>query len=557
MAQGIQLERQHFCCLICLDLLKDPVTVPCSHSYCMSCIKDHLDNEDHGGIYSCPQCKQTFTPRPVLMKNNMLAFVVEALKNTGLQAAPADLCYAGPEDVACDVCSGKKLKAVKSCLQCFASYCEEHLKTHYEVAPLKKHKLVEASAKIQENICSRHQEAMKMFCRTDQRCICYLCSKDEHKGHDKVSAAAERSEKQRELGFTRTKIQHRIQEKEKDVRLFQQEEDSVNRSAENALRNTEKIFLELLRIIESGVSDVKEKIKSRQKTEAARFRTVREKVEQEIAGLRRKDAELEKLSRSEDHTYFLLNYPALSHLSKSQDPPSVRVRRMRYFEKVKVELTEAKDKLQVVIGEECAKILKTVTETDLLPSNPFAQPTTRPDFLQYARQITLDENTANTHLLLSKENRKVAFMREEQTYSDHPERFAFSWQVLSRESLTGRCYWEVERSGKGVLIAVAYKNINRAGNFREGVFGLNENSWALDCFQNSCEFRHNNKKTSIPGMWSCRVGVYLDHSAGTLSFYSVSETITLLHRVQTTFTQPLYAGLWLSDGASALLCKLR
>uniref|UniRef100_A0A671Z4P7 Uncharacterized protein n=1 Tax=Sparus aurata TaxID=8175 RepID=A0A671Z4P7_SPAAU len=337
MAQGIKLERARFCCLICRDLLNDPVTVPCSHSYCMSCIKEHLDKEDYEGIYSCPQCAQTFTQRPVLMRNDMLAFVVEELKKTEVQAAPADLCYAGPEDVACDVCRGKKLKAVKSCLQCFASYCEEHIQTHYEVGPLKKHKLVEASAKIQESICTRHQEVMKLFCRTDQCCICYLCSKDDHKGHDKVSAAAERGEKQRELGLTRKKIQQRIQEKEKDVRLF---------------------------------------------LEAGRFRKVREKVEQEIAGLRRKEAELEKLSHTEDHTYFLLNYSSLTRLSKSQDPPSVTVRRMRHFEKVTVALTEAKDKLQLVFGDECANILRTITGTDLTPSNPFREPTTRPDFLQ-------------------------------------------------------------------------------------------------------------------------------------------------------------------------------
>uniref|UniRef100_A0A3Q1AYB7 Uncharacterized protein n=1 Tax=Amphiprion ocellaris TaxID=80972 RepID=A0A3Q1AYB7_AMPOC len=148
-------------CSICLDLLKDPVSTSCGHDYCMDCIKTHWDGEDGKRIYSCPQCRKTFTPRPVLEKHVLLADLVEELKKTRLQAA----------------------------------------------------------ANLQENICSRHDEVMKIFCLTDQQLICSLCSLDEHKGHESVSAAAERKKKQKELEVSRLNVQQRIQDRQKDVKI--------------------------------------------------------------------------------------------------------------------------------------------------------------------------------------------------------------------------------------------------------------------------------------------------------------------------------------------------
>ncbi|XP_031611486.2 tripartite motif-containing protein 16-like [Oreochromis aureus] len=553
MAQkGVQLDRETFSCSICLDLLKDPVTIPCGHSYCMNCIESHFDEEDRKRIHSCPQCRKTFTPRPVLEKNTVLTTLVEQLKKTGLQAAPADHCYAGREDVACDVCTGRKLKAIKSCLVCLASYCEKHLQPHYDAAPLKKHKLVAPSKKLQENICSRHDEVMKIFCRTDQQSICYLCTVDEHKGHKTVPAAAERTEKQKELEVRRLNIQQRIQEREKDVKLLQQEVEAINGSADKAVEDSEKMFTELIRLIRRRRSDVKQQVRSQQETEVSRVKELQEKLEQEIAELKRKDGELEQLSHTEDHNHFLHNYPSLSALSESTHSSSINIRPLRYFEDVTAAVSETRDKLQDILRKEWLNISLTVTEVDVLLSPP--EPKTRAEFLKYSCEITLDPNTANTHLLLSEGKRKVRRMKQQQSYSDHPDRFIVYYQVLSRESLTGRCYWEVEWRGGGVLVAVAYKNISRAGSGDECVFGYNDRSWTLRCDTNSFQFWHNNVQTDLSGPRSSRVGVYLDHRAGILSFYSVSGTMTLLHRVQTTFTQPLYAGLFLyGDGVTAEL----
>ncbi|XP_074506188.1 E3 ubiquitin/ISG15 ligase TRIM25-like [Sebastes fasciatus] len=518
MAQkGVQLDRESFSCSICLDLLKDPVTTSCGHSYCMNCIKTHWDGEEEKKIYSCPQCRQTFKRRPILMKSTLLADLVEELKKTGLQAAPADHCYAGPEDVACDVCTGRKLKAFKSCLMCLASYCEKHLQPHYDSAPFKKHKLVEPSKKLQEK--------------------------------------AERTERQRKLEVSRLNIQQRIRDREKDVKLLQQEVEAVNRSADKAVEDSEKIFTELIRLMDKRRCDLKQQVRYQQKSEVSRVKELQEKLEQEITELKRRDAELKLLSHTEDHNQFLLSYPSLSPLSESTS--SINIRPLSYFEDVTAAVSEVRDKLQDVLREKWTNVTQTVTEVDVLLPQP--EPKTRAGFLKYSREITLDPNTANTLLLLSEGNRKATLTMQHQSYSSHPDRFTECHQVLSRESLTGRCYWEVERRGRGVYVVVAYKSIRKTGRSDECGFGQNDKSWALRCDNNSYKFLYNNIKTSVSGPQSSRVGVYLDHSAGILSFYSVSETMTLLHRVQTTFIEPLYAGLWLYYycGDTAELCKLK
>ncbi|KAK6309304.1 hypothetical protein J4Q44_G00207670, partial [Coregonus suidteri] len=181
------------------------------------------------------------------------------------------------------------------------------------------------------------------------------------------------------------------------------------------------------------------------------------------------------------------------------------------------------------------------------------EPKTREQFLQYSCQLTLDPNTAGTRLSLSKRKRKVTHTGQVQPHPVHPDRFTNYLMVLCREGLSGHCYWEVEWSGWCVT-AVSYKDISRTGT--DGAFGLNDKSWSLLCYSGGYLFRHNNVKTKVSGPQSSRVGVDLDHKAGTLSFYSVSDTMTLLHRVQTTFTQPLYPGFWLTLQGTAELDKL-
>ncbi|XP_046908075.1 E3 ubiquitin-protein ligase TRIM16-like isoform X2 [Hypomesus transpacificus] len=550
--QGVVLDQDQFRCSICLDLFKDPVTLACGHSYCSSCIEGCWDQDEQKGVYSCPQCRQSFTLRPALKRNNMLAEVVEKLKETGgAQAAPSELTSpAGPGEVTCDLCTGPgQERALKSCLVCMVSYCQTHLQPHYQVPGLKNHKLVEATSGLQEMICSSHDKLLEVFCRTDQQCVCMLCTMEEHKGHDMVSLKAERKEKQDKLVLSQQEVQQRVQQREKELKELQQAVESFKLSGQAAVEDSERIFTELIRSIERRRSEVKDLIGAQQGAALSQAEGLLERLEQEIAELRRRDAELEKLSHTEDNIHFLQKYQSLSSTSVSSDVPSISVPPLQYFRHVTEVVSELRDKLEELIQREWSNISTIVSTVDVfLPP----EPKTRADLLPYSWQLTLDPNTACTDLSLSEQNRKVTLLKQQKPYPDHPERFTDHWQVLCREALSGRCYWEVEWRGDGIDIAVSYKDIRRT--WGHSGFGDTSESWRLRCSRDGYWFRHNYVVTAVSGPQSSRVGVYLDHKAGTLSFYSVIfETVTLLHRVQTTFTKPLYPGLgWYSSSAEIM-----
>ncbi|XP_067284048.1 tripartite motif-containing protein 16-like [Pseudorasbora parva] len=181
-------------------------------------------------------------------------------------------------------------------------------------------------------------------------------------------------------------------------------------------------------------------------------------------------------------------------------------------------------------------------------------PRTRNDFLQYSRPFTVDMNTVNKRLHLSERNSVITYTNTDQPYPDLPDRFDYYEQLLCTESVCGRSYWEIEWSGR-VYMSVSYKSISRKGQGIGCVFGRNAQSWSLFCSSSIYSFRHNNIESELPVKpHSCRrIGVYVDHSAGILSFYSISDTMSLIHTVQTTFTQPLYPGFTVYKG-SVKLC---
>ncbi|XP_039609051.1 tripartite motif-containing protein 16-like [Polypterus senegalus] len=480
------VSQDEFTCLVCLDTLTDPVAIPCGHTFCLKCLTDCWDQSQ---LFSCPRCRENFTMRPTLRRNTLLNEIFKKFKKTAL--SPPSQNFAGPGDVECDFCTEKKLRAVKSCLTCPASYCQTHLQLHFQIAAWKDHKLVDPDGNLKEKLCEKHQKSLEIFCETDDMCICVKCGVAEHSGHKMVKLEVEREDKQLEV--TLSDIKRRLEEREKTLKETRRAMDEMKIYVERDVEENEKSFTDLIRGTEEADRKLTERIREQEKREMEKAERVMEQLEKEIEELRRREAELKELSETKDHLHFL-------------QPP---------------------------------------------------EPQSRDDFIKYFCPLTLDINTAHKRLRLSEGNKKVTCEVTKAEYPDHPDRFDWWCQVLCREALTGtRCYWEVECSGHFMTIGVAYKGLGRKGQGWECGLGNNDKSWSLLWSHSQYSVRHNNKQTVISAPYSPRVGVYLDWPAGSLSFYSVSHTMTLLHRFNTSFTEPLCPGFSVDPHCSVTISHL-
>ncbi|MBN3310583.1 TRI16 protein, partial [Amia calva] len=625
--------EEQFNCPVCLDLPKDPVTIPCGHSYCMECIKDYWGKDDHIGIYSCPQCRRTFCPKPSLSRNTMLAEAVEQLKKGGVTKVAAAGSSLSPGSagfsrvVPCDVCQENQLPSVKSCLVCMASYCEIHIKPHYHSAALKKHELITPTAQLNQKICPEHKYLQEFYCRTDQRFICWLCTSNHHKGHDTVSTKAERTEKQKLLVEVQTDTQQKIQEREVQLKELKKVVESLKRSAERVLGDSENILTELLRSIERMRSLVKEILSTDGKEKVSEAEEIVERLELELVNLRRKDSVLQELANTEDNIRFIENYQ--SHcVPMETDLPNITANPEASFEQVRTAVFDLREQLEDICTGELGSISNMVKETvvftlgdntrdslsgerddtgetsgrrrlssrlllGVLPgakegwrlpaysrsegpqhvseektlphvdgavyppvlreipvqSLQAPQPRTRAEFLTYSCKLTLDPDTAHRRLHLSDGNTVVTLKRESQPYHERPERFDGWTQVLCREGLFAtRCYWEIEWRGRGSSVGVAYLGMPRKGGGAHSGLGYNDQSWSLELSDTCCAALHRNQRKDILVAYSPRVGVFLDYNAGSLSFFSVDDRMSLLHSFMCNFSEPLYPGFGVGSG---------
>ncbi|KAM8838426.1 E3 ubiquitin/ISG15 ligase TRIM25-like [Synchiropus picturatus] len=560
-ATTISIEEDQFCCSVCLEVLRDPVTIPCGHSYCLACIQDYWSRDRAREQYSCPQCRQVFRPRPLLSRNTVLGEVLERLQRSAPAAEPEPESR-GAEDAE-GRCSACALPRVRSCDTCRKSFCASHLRVHEERFRGKNHRTAPHS---EETRCPQHKKTLRVYCRTDQQGACSQCARQRHKGHELVPAEEERAAQQKSLRDAALESSQRLKEAEKELRYVIR---YVKHSTAAVIEESERIFTKLIRSIEKHSTEMKELIRVQERAALGQAEGLLEEVQRELAELKSKEAELQKLIATDDHAHFLQRAKALSFPCKTVEMPSTDKLQYLMYKSVKKCLAELSDSLEDTLTKDFGRISDKVFS--LKDSNSSSdrskaqdpdvgnnsEPKTREDFLKYGQDVTLDVNTANQYLRLSEDQRGATTRSEPQPYPEHPERFASWAQVLCRAGMAGRCYWEVEWAGPGgVSVGVCYRSMSRSGGDSDSKLGHNSKSWSLDCSYSGCWFHHDSQTLAIPARSSARVGVYLDLRAGVLAFYNVSESMTLLHRVRTTFSQPVYPGFWVGLGSSLKVCPL-
>ncbi|XP_066521325.1 E3 ubiquitin/ISG15 ligase TRIM25 [Hoplias malabaricus] len=380
MSSGRLWTEEQFNCPICLDLPTEPVTIPCGHSYCMECIADHWGTEGQkSDTYSCPECRQTFSPRPQLCRNTMLAEAVEQLRSGNLSSSARESIRNAKQAaksaktkqrigskqkqlpssaVPCDRCQEPRA-AVKTCLVCMASFCQTHLKTHQTQVKLKNHELIGPTGDLTQKLCPEHKYLHEFYCRSCHIYVCWLCTSNQHKGHECVSTQAERTEKQKTLTAVQTENQQRLQERERELKDMKKVLETLKHSSDTVKEEAERVLCELQQSVQRMLELIEDMMTSTGQAKLNEAQEIVDKLESEIKQLKEKDTVLNDIVKCQDNIHFLkmyqcLNSPEVSNLG------SVIVNPDTSFDSARSIILELREKVENMCNQDLERINKIV-----------------------------------------------------------------------------------------------------------------------------------------------------------------------------------------------------
>ncbi|KAJ0064078.1 hypothetical protein NL108_018342 [Boleophthalmus pectinirostris] len=519
-----QSSEEMFLCSICLEVFSEPVSTPCGHNFCRRCISQAWDTD---GPCTCPVCKEMFHRRPQLKVNTLLKEVASTSK---LEKKKSRSMGDMPDfkEVQCDVCSEPKLKALKSCLVCLSSFCESHLQPHLTVSGLKRHQLMEPVENLEDRMCPTHQRPLELFCDTDEKIVCMMCSVLDHKNHELLSLEEACERRRSSLLQTQAQSQHMVEQRRQKIleiqRLLELSETEAVRERSAGLQ----VFTALMQSVQRSMDLFLEELQEKQSRSHRRAQDLLQRLKQEICDLEQSSAEAQRLSRSEDPLHFLQRCPALTPPAGLKEWSSVNFEPETCEGSVSRALSELKNSLPQEFNKHFKELASESKKAELRRAQ------------QSAVEVTLDPDTAHPALALSEDLKQVHHTDVWKNLPDSPLRFDRAVCVLGKQSFSsGRFYFEVQVKGKTEWdLGVAQESINRK---ESGKISPKRGLWCI-ILRNKDEYKAcaGPSVRLFPQRAPQKVGVFVDYGEGLVSFYDTDSADLLFSFTRCCFREKLF-----------------
>uniref|UniRef100_UPI00358FC947 E3 ubiquitin-protein ligase TRIM11-like n=1 Tax=Myxine glutinosa TaxID=7769 RepID=UPI00358FC947 len=518
-------------CPVCFNLYKEPIALPCGHSFCRVCLETSWESRKEDKCCVCPNCREVFLQKPKMKENVIIANLVEKMKlkkrkfRLGVDVRHAEHGYSksGCNDSHCELCYRE---ASKRCVPCEILCCEQHLKPHQQ----KGHKLVDPGVKIEEQGFIEYGKPILLYCKDDGILMGVTCTCGKHSNHNVVGVEIAHAELKGVLAAKYPHVSESMQSVASRLQQVQEEEEQTEKLGKDAEDRLEGKRRLVCQFVNESVDLMKIEINKRKMEKLSLLGKQREKLEQQMEFLRQGKSTMDTALQELEAVSFLQGYKDLLK----------RVETMSDFKFMKtllpvLDFSKEEKNLDVLIKLN-KKFLGKIQKGPVSNSGKVELDQNNMRNL-YGRTLRLDPNSANRQIKISRDLRTATRAKTENQYPEHPDRFDRYLQVVSSESFSsGRHYWEVDvRSSSFWGIGICSNSMGRKGE--ESVLGGNPESWCLWKYKNKYSAYHNNQKTalSVPGNPE-RVGFFLDCEAGELTCFGDSR---VLHVFRGTFTNPV------------------
>ncbi|XP_035997864.1 E3 ubiquitin-protein ligase TRIM21 [Fundulus heteroclitus] len=528
------MSEEHLLCPICLGVFNKPVTTPCGHNFCRSCIMTYWDTTP---VCLCPICKEEFVIRPNLKVNTFMADVLSEFMSLHVTDVPTQRSAGGQQaasgsEVQCDSCSSR---AVKSCLDCVTSFCDGDLEPHYRAPELKRHTLVEPLARLGDKVCRTHHRLMMLFCRNDNSVLCDFCASFQHAGHDVVSVQRGYDDKTRRLGEAEAQVQRMIRERRQKVQSTRGSLVQSRTETEGVVENATGGLTELVSEIQKTQEELLKVVEEKQKAAEEQAEGLFTDMEREISGLEVTAKELEELRGVKDQVCFLQRFPHQSLQPHTMDLSTCSFNRHLEVQHLRKSVRNAISQLRGVLGKLNEDVNRFSNSADA------SNEVTLRYMQQYAVNVALDPDTAHPMLSLSSDGKQVRYnvgvgLWENQVLK--PTRFTQHLAVVGRRGFSCcRFYFEVHVGKKTEwCLGVATASLQRSGDLvRSPGCGLWAIWFLLDKFET-----FSSPGVSVYAGKAEQVGVFVDSVAGQVSFFDVVTAAHIYSFTDCLFTEALY-----------------